>query len=444
MSRTPSLPPSSPAIQPVTAAFPASITNPERGRSRRRRVAVAAGAVVVLAAGGLAISHAAAAPATPFRTGTASAQHIDRLLTAVAVLEPVSQASVAFPRSGTVATVDVAVGARVAAGQTLATLDASALTDAIEAEQAALTAAQANLANGSTATTTGAASAATTPTTTGSGTAAGTHTTEGAGSPSGSGTSPSAETSLASLQHPVDVAAADLAVAQQALTQATIVSPIAGTVAAVDLAAGDAVTAASTTATIVVVGDGGLEATTTVGIDDLPQVHVGQIAEVVPDGAHATLAGRVSRVAVTPDSSSTANMYRVFITLDGDTSHLGNGSTGSVSIVTSSADAAVAVPTSAVTTTGTQHSVTVFDGTSTNVVRVQVGTVGDTWTQITSGLTNGQQVVLADLAAPLPSAATVTSTATRQGQVGQGGAGGARTGFPGGGGLPSGAPPGQR
>jgi macrolide-specific efflux system membrane fusion protein len=37
---------------------------------------------------------------------------------------------------------------------------------------------------------------------------------------------------------------------------------------------------------------------------------------------------------------------------------------------------------------------------------VTVGAVGDTWTEIKSGLTAGQRVVLADLSAPLPSSAT--------------------------------------
>jgi hypothetical protein len=123
------------------------------------------------------------------------------------------------------------------------------------------------------------------------------------------------------------------------------------------------------------------------------------------------------------------------VALDGDTSALGNGSTGTLSIVTSSADAAVAVPTSAITTAGTQHTVTVLDGEATKTIQVQVGTVGDTWTQVTSGITDGQQVVLADLSTLLPSSATATTgtNTNRQGQAGQFG--------PGAGGFPGGAPP---
>ena len=49
---------------------------------------------------------------------------------------------------------------------------------------------------------------------------------------------------------------------------------------------------------------------------------------------------------------------------------------------------------------------TVLDGTATEPVAVQVGVVGTTWTEITAGLTAGQQVVLADLGEPLPGSAT--------------------------------------
>ena len=74
--------------------------------------------------------------------------------------------------------------------------------------------------------------------------------------------------------------------AQQALAQATIVSPIAGTVAEVGLVKGGAVTVASTTAMVLVVGSGGYEATTMVPVAEIPHVRVGQVASVTPDGSH--------------------------------------------------------------------------------------------------------------------------------------------------------------
>ena len=105
------------------------------------------------------------------------------------------------------------------------------------------------------------------------------------------------------------------------------------------------------------------------------------------------------------------------IALDGDTSALHNGGIGSVSIVTGTSAATLAVPTSAVTTEGTLHTVEVYDGSTVTTTRVEVGVVGPVWTQITSGLTDGQQVVLAELDKALPSSATSSSNGTTTGRT---------------------------
>src|SRR5207344_1943439 len=79
--------------------------------------------------------------------------------------------------------------------------------------------------------------------------------------PSGSGATATGNTpSAADLiagQKAVDAASDQLAAAQQALLQATIVSPIDGTVVAVNLSPGEAVTANSSTSNIVIAGAGG-------------------------------------------------------------------------------------------------------------------------------------------------------------------------------------------
>ncbi len=111
-----------------------------------------------------------------------------------------------------------------------------------------------------------------------------------------------------------------------------------------------------------------------------------------------------------PTTSTTGtSSFAVAIALDGDTSALHNGGIGSVAIVTGSTAATLAVPTSAVTTDGSTHTVQVYDGTTVTTTRVEVGVIGPVWTQITSGVTEGQQVVLAELDKPLPSSATSSS-----------------------------------
>jgi HlyD family secretion protein len=267
--------------------------------------------------------------------------------------------------------------------------------------------------------------------------------TSGAGSaPSGStggtlsgggGSASPSSADLIAYQKAIDAAAAEVTVAQQSLAQAVIASPLDGTVVAVNLAAVDTVEAASTTANVVVQGAGGYEITTTVGIDRISDVAVGQRATFVPDGSHRALGGDVVYISAVPSSTSATTSYLVVVGLNKSKADLNNGSTGTVRIVTESAKSALAVPTSAITTTGARHTVEVLKGDGTRRVIVRVGAVGETWTEITDGLTSGQVVVLANLSDPLPGSATDSSNGTQGGGFPPGIPNGVRFGRGGGG-----------
>src|SRR5262249_7860595 len=92
---------------------------------RRRRHAVAIVVAVVLAVGAVVVVARNSGPT--YRTAIASPRRVTSELTTVGTIEPVSQAAVAFPVAGTVATVSVKQGDRVDAGQALATLDSDSL-----------------------------------------------------------------------------------------------------------------------------------------------------------------------------------------------------------------------------------------------------------------------------------------------------------------------------
>jgi multidrug efflux pump subunit AcrA (membrane-fusion protein) len=303
--------------------------------------------------------------------------------------------------------------------------------------QTAVSRAQQQLVTESTALDTLLTRQATTPATTPSTSGGASRSGSGTGSSSsGSGSSPSSaagsspsSADLIAYQKAVDAAAADVAVAEQAIAQGTIVSPIAGTVQAVNLAVGDTVTAGSSNADIVVVGAGGYEVTTTVSVDNVPDVKVGQSATFLPDGSKRPLAGTVASISIAPDSGASTTSYRVVVGLTDPGAKLNNGSTGSVAIVTKSSRAALAVPTSAVTTTGSRHTVSVLNGNTPELTAVEVGVVGDTWTEITGGVKAGQKVVLANVAAPLPGSATTSSSSNSNSNQPGGGRFG---GFPGG------------
>ena len=231
----------------------------------------------------------------------------------------------------------------------------------------------------------------------------------GDGDPEATGSTSPSSADLIAYQKAVDAAEADVLVAEQAVKQATIVSPIDGTVVAVELAVGDAVEAGSSTARIVVVGPGGYEVTTTIGVDELPDIDLGQRATVQPDGSDRTLAGEVVAIGLAATSSdSGATTYPVTIALDDDEG-LRNGMVASVSIVTDASEGALVVPTSAVRPTGGSYVVMVLEDGAPTATDVEVGAVGATWTEVTSGLEEGDEVVLADIDEPLPSSATASS-----------------------------------
>src|SRR5207248_10330829 len=82
-----------------------------------------------------------------FRTATVKRSTVSQAEQRSGIIEPVAQGTVAFPVAGNVASVAVRPGQSVTAGQTLATLDTSALQAALTAQQATLAAAQLTLAN---------------------------------------------------------------------------------------------------------------------------------------------------------------------------------------------------------------------------------------------------------------------------------------------------------
>ena len=510
--------------------------------SRLRKYAVLGTGGALAVAAVLTGRAIAASPSSDgsFRTAVASTASVTQSLLRSGTIEPVAQAGVAFPISGTVATVAVHVGDSVTTGQQLAALDPTGLQSDLTSKQAALAQAQLTLQNALTAATTAAAAAAR-PTTTSTSTpttsttapaqtddakaqldpalkdaqsalasadaactaqpdsasaqsgaqataqpsspancltaqrealaaaqkladiektiakaAPATGGTSGSGSTTRSAAPPATRSSSAAAsaggtatgttsakapsaedlvadQAAVDAAAAQVTAAQQNLAQATIVSPMNGTVAAVNLAAGQQVSAGSTTATVVVVGTGGYEVATTAAVADIGDVKVGEHATVTPDGSSTPLDAEVVAVGVAPSSGSSAS-YPVVLgfTAPATPDGLRNGASASVDIDVAKASQALTVPTSAIHTAGGFRFVMTLTNGKTSNIPVQVGAVGSALTEIKSGLTAGATVVLADLSQPLPS-----SNTTNRG-FGAGGAGafGGAGGFGGGGFAP--------
>jgi macrolide-specific efflux system membrane fusion protein len=134
-------------------------------------------------------------------------------------------------------------------------------------------------------------------------------------------------------------------------------------------------------------------------------VKAGQSAAVEVDGVDGNLVGTVSQVGPV-QSTSSGYTYPVVVALPNSDSGLYTGSTANVVISTGKVSHVVAVPTSAVETLGSRSYVLELSKGQLSRKFIRVGMVGVTYTQVVSGLTPGQSVVLVDYAEPVPSSNT--------------------------------------
>ncbi|AGZ42387.1 efflux RND transporter periplasmic adaptor subunit [Actinoplanes friuliensis] len=373
---------------------------PRLGSLRRPSVVVNAVLVLVLVAGAFWAYGTVSGP----DTGTAAAASVRTVavqqgtvtasVTADGSLESASSASASFVTGGTVTSISVQVGDKVKKGQVLAKVDPAAAKRTLAAAEADLDAARDAVTRAEDA---------------------------------GSDTS-SAENSVTQAQLAVDEAAA-------AVTGTTLKAPMAGTVVAVNGTLGSSSSPSSG-------GGQAAEATTTdsSGFIDLADLKKLQVTAAFAEADATKLKEKQAAtvtwnalsgteqsakvVAVDPQATTADNVvtYGVTLSLDQVPAGAKPGQTVSVSVVTGKVADAVYVNAAAVTTVGNRHTVTVLAGGVRETRPVEIGLVGDQATQITDGVTAGEQVVI------------TTASSTTGGNTG---------GFPGGGGLTGGgAPPG--
>ncbi len=167
---------------------------------------------------------------------------------------------------------------------------------------------------------------------------------------------------------------------------------------------------------------------------DIGKIAVGQPATVTVDAlTNVELAAHVSNVSLLATTSSSVTSYDVTLALDQGSSQLKPGMTATAQVVVSQAEGAVSVPSTAISRTGGQSTVTVRTNGKDVVTPVTTGVVGDSTTQILSGLSPGQQVVITTRI-NLGTTGTTTGTGTgaigaAAGGLGGGGLGGGGGGF---------------
>lgn len=385
----------------------------------RRRRLLLNGALALLLVVGVGVAylslHDDAGASSPGRIVRVSRGTIVSSVSASGAVASANSRDLAFGTSGTVDTVKVQVGDKVKKGQLLATLDDASAQDNLRSAQAALSAAE----DGDTST------------------------------PSGYSSYVQAKTSYDS--------------ARRALDGTELRAPFSGTIVAVNGSVGGSSSGSSSSSTsssgstgtggaggggggggstsssssssassgstgsgfITIADTGKLQIKGEFTETDVAKVKKGQQASVTFDAMQGTRAsGKVSAIDQTSTTSNNVVQYGVTVALNDPPSGLRIGATATVQVITANAQNVLFVPTAAVRTAGGQSTVTVLSGGKQVPKPVQTGVQGDQGTEIKSGLSEGDQVVIANAAGGTGGGGFPTGRFPGGGGLGGGGGGG--------------------
>lgn len=214
----------------------------------------------------------------------------------------------------------------------------------------------------------------------------------------------SVQKSITQAQQEVDQAQSDLNNAQTAVDKDTIVSPIDGVVAELDVKSGDNVQNGGSIATVL--DPNQMQTTLSVDETDISSVKVGQSVNVTLDAISGkTFTGTVTKVSTLGTTSNNVTTYSVVVTIASPTG-INVGMTTNAKIITESKENAVVVPASAVLevsgTTGYVIKSSSISGitklanmTTAELVqrygtKVSIGLSNSDKVEITSGVSNGE------------------------------------------------------
>ena len=216
---------------------------------------------------------------------------------------------------------------------------------------------------------------------------------------------------LAQAQAQVDSAEVGVAEAQTALDQTTLRAPVAGRVARVNGTVGEPSTSTSGSASsstaassdsattdtsgfVVLTGTDALQVTADVAEADIADVHVGQSATVTLSASGREIAATVTNVDTVETVTNNVVEYGVTVTLD-DRQGVKLGQSTQVVVTTGAKQEVLRVSSSALTTIGDGTTATVqHDDGTTAPVEVVTGLVGDGYTEVLDGLSDGDTVVI--------------------------------------------------
>jgi len=324
--------------------------------------------LVAFGAGGWTWMNRGGGSDTQRLTATVARDTFKSTVSATGRITPKREADLSFSSSGTVTRVAVDVGDRVEKGDVLATIDTASLQAALDAAEAQLAAAK----------------------------------TQAADDGGASSTQQAADDAA------VASAESELEAAQDALDAATIRAPFSGTVSAVGYEVGDQAGSSSpasdgsgSTPAITLISPHSLQVDANVSASDVSQLKKGMQVQITPTGGGDVVYGTVAEVGVIATAGdSGAAQFPVTVDVTGRTTGLYAGSTASLEITVKQATDVLAVSTQALHNDGDQTYVYVLEGSRRTKRVVQVGETYGMQTEVVSGLKEGDVVELISFAAP--------------------------------------------
>lgn len=223
---------------------------------------------------------------------------------------------------------------------------------------------------------------------------------------------------LQSAQVSIDNASNAVMTATANLDNAVLTAPAAGIVASIANQVGEFVTGGNTnSAFMVLTNTATMMLHGTIGESDVAKLKLGQVANITVDAlSGARMTGRIASLDPVATISQGVPVYGIDIAIDVPAAGLRAGMSATGSVILASKQNVLIVPNTVIRTVAGQRGVQVLRDGEVVDTAVQLGLANDTVTEVTSGLEEGDTVVI-------PSARPTTSANPRIGGQGFGGPG---------------------
>lgn len=178
-------------------------------------------------------------------------------------------------------------------------------------------------------------------------------------------------------------------VLQDVDSKGNVIAPVSGTLVSLSATENGYVSASMPVAVI----NGAEQMKITVSVSEalVPKLAIGDQADVAVSAAGAQFSGTVRSVEKAANMQT--QLYTVTLSVPAEVSGLLSGMFAEVTFHTDSADNVITVPSQAILTSGETRYVFVVEDGAAKYVEVTLGMMGSGVTEVTSGLTAGQQLV---------------------------------------------------